>query len=105
MKMNNQKSKRKFRSSKKWKEFRQKLKEERKVCEVTGNKLTKMFQVHHEDLREEFYEELDEDKFSVLSWNMHKCVHYLFVRSKPREWRRRVLNLIRILKRMEKYLT
>lgn len=35
-------------------------------------------------------------------WNMHKVVHALFVKSKPREWRKRVLNLIKILKKMEK---
>lgn len=100
---NAQKEKRKFRSGKKWKEFRDRIKEERKVCEITGAKLTKMWQLHHCDLHEENYEDLrNEDNFCALSWNMHKVVHYLFVKSKPREWRRRVLNLIVILKKMER---
>ena len=97
-----QKDKRRFRDSKRWKEFRQRLKGERKVCEITGSKLTKLFQVHHMDLNEEHYEDLNPDNFSCLSWNMHKVVHALFVKSKPRAWRSRVLNLIRILKKMEK---
>ena len=97
-----QKGKRNFRSSKKWKEFREHMKEKRPYCEITGAKLTKMWQLHHCDLSEEHYEDLrHEENFSVLSWNAHKCIHYLFVKSKPREWRKRVLNLIRILKKME----
>lgn len=97
-----QKDKRKFRSSKKWKEFRDRMKEKRPYCEITGARLTKMWQLHHCDLHEENYEDLrNEDNFSVLSWNAHKCIHYLFVKSKPREWRKRVLNLITILKKME----
>ena len=103
---NNQCKKRKFRSSSKWKHFRDEMKEERPYCEVTGQKLTKMWQLHHCDLNEDNYEDLrNKDNFSVLSWNMHKCIHFLFVKSKPREWRKRVLNLIKILKKMEKLNT
>lgn len=101
-----QAEKRKFRASKKWKEFRERLKEERKVCEITGAKLTKMWQLHHMDMSEENYQDIThEENYCALSWNMHKCVHYLFTKSKPREWRKRVMNLIRILKKMEKLNT
>lgn len=97
-----QKAKRRFRASKCWKEFRDKIKEERKFCEITGAKLSKMWQLHHMDLNEEHYENLEPENFVCLSWNMHKCVHFLFCKSKPKEWRKRVLNLIKILKKMEK---
>ena len=103
---NTQKEKRKFRASKRWKEFRDRIKEERKVCEITGAKLTKMWQLHHCLLDETKYEDLShEENFCALSWNMHKCVHFLFCKSKPKEWRKRVLNLIKILKKMEKLMT
>ena len=101
----NQKLKRKFRSSKAWSEFRHVMYEraERK-CAVTGSRLTKLWQLHHMDLREENYEKLDPENFVCLSWNMHKVVHMLFVKSRPREWRARLLRLIPILKRMEQLL-
>ena len=98
-----QKAKKKFRDSKRWKEFRRQMYEQSgRECAVTGYKLTKLWQLHHMDLVEEHYENLNPENFVCLSWNMHKVVHALFVKSKPREWRKRVLNLIKILKKMEK---
>ena len=98
-----QQKKRRFRDSKRWKDFREHMKEiQGGVCQVTGAKLTRLWQLHHEDLNEDHYENLDEDNFVCLSWNMHKVVHALFVKSKPKEWRKRILKLIIILKRMEK---
>lgn len=98
-----QKAKRKFRQSKKWQDFRHQMYEQSgRVCSVTGAKLTKMWQLHHMDLNEEHYENLESENFVCLSWNMHKVVHAIFVKSKPKEWRKRILNLIRILKKMEK---
>lgn len=99
----NQKSKKKFRDSKRWKDFRRQMYEQSgRECAVTGNKLTKLWQLHHMYMAEEHYENLKPENFVCLSWNMHKVVHALFVKSKPREWRKRVLNLIKILKKMEK---
>lgn len=100
---NTQREKRRFRDSKRWKEFREHMKAlQENRCQITGAKLTKLWQLHHMDLDEENYQNLDDDNFVCLSWNMHKVVHALFVKSKPKEWRIRILNLIRILKRMEK---
>lgn len=100
---NTQREKRRFRDSKRWKEFREHMKAlQENRCQITGAKLTKLWQLHHLDLDEENYQNLIEDNFVCLSWNMHKVVHALFVKSKPKEWRIRILNLIRILKRMEK---
>ena len=99
----NQKSKKKFRDSKRWKDFRRQMYEQSgRECAVTGNKLTRLWQLHHMDMTEEHYENLKPENFVCLSWNMHKVVHALFVKSKPKEWRKRVLNLIKILKQMEK---
>lgn len=69
---------------------------------MTGAKLTRLWQLHHLDLDEENYQNLIEDNFVCLSWNMHKVVHALFVKSKPKEWRKRILKLIIILKHMER---
>ena len=100
-----QKSKRKFRDSKVWKDFRHQMYEQSgRVCAVTGAKLSRMWQLHHMDLNSDNYENLDPDNFACLSWNMHKVVHAVFVASRPKEWRKRVLNLIRIWKHMEKLL-
>ena len=100
-----QKSKRKFRDSKRWKEFRRKMYEESgRTCAVTGARLTRLWQLHHMDMNEEHYENLDPGNFVCLSWNMHKVILMVFVNSKPRAWRKRVLNLIRIWKHMEKLL-
>jgi hypothetical protein len=98
-----QKDKRRFRDSKKWKDFREHMKTlQNETCQITGAKLTKLWQLHHMDLDESNYENLIDENFVCLSWNMHKVVHALFVKSKPKAWRSRVLNLIRILKKMEK---
>lgn len=97
-----QQKKRRFRDSKRWKDFREHMKEiQGGLCQVTGAKLTRLWQLHHLDLDEENYQNLIEDNFVCLSWNMHKVVHALFVKSKPKEWRKRILKLIIILKRME----
>ena len=99
----NQKEKQKFRASKKWRDFRDKKRKEQKVDPITGAKLSRLANLHHLDLNEEHYEDLsDESHFVFLNQAMHKTVHALFLKSKPREWRKRVLALIKILKQMER---
>ena len=99
----NQKEKQKFRASKKWKDFRDKKRKEQKVDPITGAKLSRLANLHHLDLNEEHYEDLsDESHFVFLNQAMHKTVHAMFLKSKPREWRKRVLALIKILKQMER---
>lgn len=101
-KVSHQQSKRKFRGSKEWKEFRQYMRSKQKVDPITGAKLTAMANLHHLDLNDEHYEDLsDETHFVFLNQAMHKVVHALFLKSDPKAWRKRVLNLIRILKQME----
>lgn len=73
----NQKSK--FRSSSVWKKFRSRLKSERKVDYITQKKLLKGFNLHHCDLREENYQNLEnEDNFVTLNKQTHEIVHHLY---------------------------
>lgn len=103
MRLNNQKAKQKFRASKKWRDFRDKKRKEQMVDPITGAKLSRLANLHHLDLNEEHYEDIsDESHFIFLNQMMHKVVHALFLKSKPREWRKRILALIKILKQMEK---
>lgn len=102
MKKNNQKWKNKFRSSKAWKEFRTKLRHTQKVDPITGQKLTRLANLHHCDLNESHYEDLsNEDNFVFLNQMSHKVVHFFFLKSKPSEWRNRIKNIIPILEKME----
>lgn len=102
MSKNNQKAKNKFRSSKKWKDFRDKKRKEQKLDPVTGAKLTRMANLHHLDLDEAKYEDLsNEDNFIFLNQATHKVVHYFFLKSKPTEWRKRIEEITKILERME----
>ena len=102
MKTNHQKAKTKFRSSKPWKEFRDKKRKEQQFDPITGAKLTRMANLHHCDLNEEHYEDLsNEDNFVFLNQASHKVVHYFFLKSKPSEWRKRIERIIPILEKME----
>lgn len=100
--MNNQKTKQKFRTTKKWKYFRKKKIEEQKFDPITGAKLGKMANCHHCDLDESHYEDLSiEDNFVCLNKMSHDIIHFLFSRKDPKRWRKRILNVINILKKME----
>ena len=81
-----QKSKRKFRQSKEWKTFRQKM---RIKCGgldyITGHKLRKGFQVHHQNLSENEYQNLREDWFLCCNNLTHKVVHWLYTYYKKDE--------------------
>lgn len=74
-----QKKKRNFRQSKEWKTFRQEMK---KKCGgldyITGHKLRKGFQVHHRNLDETKYTELEEDNFICINNLTHKVIHWLW---------------------------
>ena len=100
--MNNQDWKKKFRYGKEWREFRQKLIKKQKVDPITGTKLSKLANCHHMDLNEEHYKDLsDEDNFVMLNKLSHDMVHFMFLKSKPKEWRKRIAGLIKILEKME----
>lgn len=61
-----------------------------------------MANLHHMNLDESQYEDIsNEDNFVFLNQATHKVVHYLFLKSKPTEWRKRITELTKILERME----
>ena len=104
--MNNQKRKTKFRASKEWKDFRHKIREKQQVDPVTGARLTRQANLHHLDLDEDHYEDLsDESHFVFLNHATHKVIHYFFLKSKPKEWRKRIERLVPYLEQMERLNT
>lgn len=98
---NNQKWKAKFRNSKKWKEFRKKMREKQKVDPITGQKLNRSANLHHMLLTDEesIYTDIsNEDNFLFVNKFSHDCMHF-FCR---KDWRKRLLNLIFYVKKMAK---
>lgn len=71
----NQQEKTKFRETSVWKEFRKNLKEKRKVDAITGRKLTKTWNCHHERFDATLYTDLDENYFLCLNNQMHDLLH------------------------------
>lgn len=94
----------KFRRTKKWKDFRLKVRKEQKVDPITKKPLATTFNLHHEDLNPEHYTDIsDQDHFIGLNSMSHDVVHFFYGDSgKKKEWRPMVLELIAILKKMDK---
>lgn len=73
-----QKRKRNFRNRKAWKEFKEKKKKECNGLDlITLHKLGRRWELHHEDLREENYEKLN-DNFLPCNNMTHDFLHWLF---------------------------
>lgn len=69
----------KFRQTKTWKEFRQKMRDKQNGLDyITGKKLNKFWNLHHLDMSIENYEKLEEDNFICLNKQMHETIHTLF---------------------------
>lgn len=64
-----------FRRTTIWKDFRNRLKKERKVDQLTGRKLTKTWNCHHQRFDSRLYTDLDEQYFSCLNNQMHDLLH------------------------------
>lgn len=74
-----QKEKSKFRTTSKWKKKRNYLKKKRKVDAITLQSLRKGWNLHHCDLREEHYTDIeDDDRFECLNKMMHEIVHNIY---------------------------
>lgn len=73
-----QKQKTKFRSSKKWKDFRHiKYVEQKGICPICGMKLGKTANLHHMNLQPEDYQDLSNpDNFVFLCHSCHEFIHY-----------------------------
>jgi hypothetical protein len=73
-----QRKKRNFRARKAWKLFKLKKKKEcGGIDKITLHKLSKRFELHHEDLREENYEVLN-DNFLPCNNKTHEVIHWLW---------------------------
>ena len=72
------KEKAKFRATSVWKKFRELLKKERKVDFTTKKPLRKGFQVHHCDLNENHYKDLNPLNFITVNKNSHKIIHEIY---------------------------
>lgn len=69
----------KFRTTKTWKNFRQKMFDKQNGLDyITGKKLYKGYNVHHCDMTAENYDKLIEENFFALNKSMHEVVHTLF---------------------------
>lgn len=74
-----QKSKRNFRKSRVWKDFRRKMYLlSRKTDIITGHRLKKGWQVHHRSLDEARYEILEPEYFLCCNNLTHKVIHWLW---------------------------
>ena len=73
-----QKKKRNFRKRKAWKDFKAKKKKECGGLDlITLHKLGRRWELHHEDLREENYEILN-DNFLPCNNQTHEFIHWLW---------------------------
>jgi hypothetical protein len=75
----NEKKKKKFRQSKRWKDFRHRLNvKQNGVCFITKSKLRKLSAVHHMDLNPENYDDLNEENFVFVLHSIHETIHVLY---------------------------
>lgn len=93
----NAREKSKFRATSIWKKFRQLLKLERKVDFVTKKPLRKGFQVHHCDLNENHYQDLNPLNFVTVNRNSHKIIHEIY----RYDWRMILENLAIVFEKMD----
>ena len=92
------KEKAKFRATSVWKKFRDLLKRERKVDFITKKPLRKGFQVHHLDLNENNYKDLNPLNFVTVNKNSHKIIHEIY----RYDWRMILDNLRIVFEQMDK---
>ena len=70
--------KKKVRSTKEWREFRESIRTTQKKDPVTLSRLTKSFHLHHCDLHEENYDKYNLDNMLGLNSKSHDVIHFLF---------------------------
>ena len=94
-KVQNKKSK--FRATSTWKKFRQQMKQNNKVDFITKKPLYKGWNLHHLDLDEDHYTDLDPINFCCLNKQTHEFVHWAF----RYDWREVLSNLEMVLLKIE----
>lgn len=94
-----QRKKRNFRTTKKWKQFKKEMRNRQKVDYLTGKKLIAgKWQLHHLNMSAEEYEILDCENFICLNAMTHKLVHYLY--DVYKEDPQMIVRLVEIFERM-----
>lgn len=72
-------AKQQFRASKTWKSIREKVRARQGgLCFITRRKLCKGANCHHLDMRSEFYEDPNIDKYVFLQKSIHEAVHVIY---------------------------
>lgn len=92
-----QKTKKKFRQTKAWKQLRHdKNVEQRGIDPITLGKLSKTCNLHHLDLDEENYSKIDnKDNFILLNKVTHDMVHWLYkYQSKDKQFIDRLMEVV-----------
>lgn len=96
-----QATKTRFRRSAKWLKFRKQLKKQQRTDPITGSALSVTANCHHLCLAPEKYEDIsDPSNFVMLNKTSHDTVHFLY--NAHQGWRRALLALASILKRMDR---
>lgn len=72
------KYKSKIRARVSWKNFRERLKKERKIDALTQKPLNKGYECHHCDLNVAHYEIFTDENFELLNTKSHDVVHFLY---------------------------
>ena len=70
--------KKKVRSTKEWREFRELIRTTQKKDPITLSRLTKSFHLHHCDLHEDNYDKYNLDNMLALNSKSHDVIHFLF---------------------------
>lgn len=74
----NDKERAKFRASKEWQLFREKMKNIQEVDVITRKPLRKGWNLHHKDLNKDHYTDLNPKNFACLNKQSHDCLHFLY---------------------------
>lgn len=98
------KSKSEVRNSKEWKELRNAIKKVQKFDPITEKPIRKGANLHHLCLDAEQYDNLEPERFVLMNKNSHDLLHGVYGNGRIRKnWRKIVLNLIKLCKLMDKY--
>ena len=74
----NEREKKRFRATKCWKEFRDRIRKKIKFDFLTGKPLHGKWELHHLDLDPNNYQVLEEENFIPLNSRSHSTIHFLY---------------------------
>ena len=95
--------KKKVRSTKEWREFRELIRTAQKKDPITLSRLTKSFHLHHCDLHEDNYDKYNFDNMLGLNSRSHDVIHFLFnIKDKNgrRDYKNAIKRIIEVLDTM-----